>query len=419
MALDSYRVRETRNVEETKKAPTSEDLKKQMEQFKSLIDSLPVDETDKTIIRQNSDLDQQWIRENESSEMRHIFANQNQQSNSQQSVDKELDDIIKKMQQSSSSQSSTPDTSTPTLETTSSSIPSSPTPPNNPIPEQPVPKETIQIDNQELISQLSSNIDKKHQFLNSQLGNIYNSSLLQPDVQAISSDLKNIMDIKDRSLDELRKVDSALDSLISRFAKLSQKADEIKATDDFRINQQIEQMKILESYQNDLTNRYGKYWFGKMSDEEKEKYIQLYCSAHKVSRESVEKDIEHSITIAYNEIIAESERKRKEQTLQTATQEQPTPLQEEQSEFKGNYENIIKFNGRQAVETLKQIHSRLDQATPEQIQEFNELYATLSSLSKGQPKSLEEEQQKLTQLYDITDKIDQLDSSLGTVGKTR
>ena len=111
------------------------------------------------------------------------------------------------------------------------------------------------------------------------------------------------MDIKDRSLDELRKVDNALNSLISRFAKLSQKADEIKATDDFRINQQFEQMRILESYQNDLTNKYGKYWFGKLSEEEKEKYIQLYCSAHKVSRESVEKDIEDSIKVSHEETL--------------------------------------------------------------------------------------------------------------------
>ena len=176
MALDSYKVRETRNVEETKKTSISEDLKEQTEKFKSLIDSLPIDETDKAIIRENSDLDQQWIRENESSEMRHIFANQNQQSNSQESVDKELDDIIEEMQQSLSSQSSTPDIITPTLETTSSSIPSSSTSPINPIPQQAESKETKQMDNQELISQLSSNIDKKHQFLNSQLASIYNSS---------------------------------------------------------------------------------------------------------------------------------------------------------------------------------------------------------------------------------------------------
>ncbi len=403
MALDSYKVKEIKNIEENKKNLTLEEAKKQYEQFNNLIDSLPTDETK---VQQNSDLDQQWIRKNEGSETRPLFANQ--PSNSAQSLDDEFDEIINELQSSNSPK--TPVTK-PTLEPTPSSF-SSPTP-TEPILEQPV----IQIDNQELISKLSSNIDKKHQFLNNQLANLYNSALLQQDVQTISSDLKNIMDIKDRSLDELRKVDSALDNLISRFAKLSQKADEIKATDDFRIDQQTEQMKMLTSYQNDLTSRYGKYWFGKMSDNEKENYIRLYCTAHNVSRESVEKDIERSIAAAYNERINEIEKK--EQTLQSEVQEQPTVRQDNQTEFKGNYEDTIKFNGHLALETLKQIHSRLNQATPEQIQKFNGLYASLSSLSKLQPRSLEEEQQKLTQLYDITDQINQLDSSLGTTRKTR
>jgi len=206
-------------------------------------------------------------------------------------------------------------------------------------------------------------------------------------------------------------------SLISRFAKLSQKADEIKTTDDFRINQQQKQLNFLRDYQNQLERNYGKYWFGKMSEQEKEQYITLYTAAHNVPREVVEKQIEDSIAIAYNEIVS-STKQSSEQQQEAPVVQDSQPQQEQQ--FKGNYENMIRFNGRQALETLKQIHSGLQSATPEQVAEFNYLYSALSSLSKTKPTNYEEEQQKLTQLYDLTDRIDQLQGSMSNSnGKSR
>ena len=43
-------------------------------------------------------------------------------------------------------------------------------------------------------------------------------------------------------------------------------------TIDF-INQQQKQLNFLRDYQNQLERNYGKYWFGKMSEQEKEQYI--------------------------------------------------------------------------------------------------------------------------------------------------
>ena len=85
----------------------------------------------------------------------------------------------------------------------------------------------------------------------------------------------------------------------------------------------------------------------------------------------------------------------------------------EKAAFKGEYENIIQFEGRENVNTLKEIYSKLSSARPEQVDRFNFLYKELSAVSKITPSSPEEEQQKLTQLFDIRDKIDKLKGDLG------
>lgn len=430
---------ETRRVSETRK-PT-EEIKKEnsVKDMKRLIDSLPTE-----------DIDQQWVRENESKEFSFSTPNQKKDNNQrvqevfaqmdeigafgkkivsdfekQKSAEEwgKLENLIRGSKQNTSEivnqqtemidsqQLENKRLSEETIEPVDVPPVQPPTidPVVSPTKEEPKLQETVVIDNAALIEELNNRIDKKYNRLVSEISNLYNSEVINQEANVIRGDLQSLMDIKERSLEELTKVDDALNSLISRFAKLSQKADEIKTTDDFRINQQQKQLNFLRDYQNQLERNYGKYWFGKMSEQEKEQYITLYTAAHNVPREVVEKQIENSIAIAYNEIVS-STKQSSEQQQEAPVVQNSQPQQEQQ--FKGNYENMIRFNGRQALETLKQIHSGLQSATSEQVAEFNYLYSALSSLSKTKPTNYEEEQQKLTQLYNLTDRIDQLQGSM-------
>lgn len=430
---------ETRRVSETRK-PT-EEIKKEnsVKDMKRLIDSLPTE-----------DIDQQWVRENESKEFSFSTPNQKKDNNQrvqevfaqmdgigafgkkivsdfekQKSAEEwgKLENLIRGSKQNTSEivnqqtemidsqQLENKRLSEETIEPVDVPPVQPPTIDHvvSPTKEEPKLQETVVIDNAALIEELNNRIDKKYNRLVSEISNLYNSEVINQEANVIRGDLQSLMDIKERSLEELTKVDDALNSLISRFAKLSQKADEIKTTDDFRINQQQKQLNFLRDYQNQLERNYGKYWFGKMSEQEKEQYITLYTAAHNVPREVVEKQIENSIAIAYNEIVS-STKQSSEQQQEAPVVQNSQPQQEQQ--FKGNYENMIRFNGRQALETLKQIHFGLQSATSEQVAEFNYLYSALSSLSKTKPTNYEEEQQKLTQLYNLTDRIDQLQGSM-------
>ena len=433
MRLETHRVSETRKpTEEIKKENSVKDMKR-------LIDSLPTE-----------DIDQQWVRENESKEFSFSTPNQKKDNNQrvqevfaqmdgigafgkkivsdfekQKSAEEwgKLENLIRGSKQNTSEivnqqtemidsqQLENKRLSEETIEPVDVPPVQPPTIDSvvSPTKEEPKLQETVVIDNAALIEELNNRIDKKYNRLVSELSNLYNSEVINQESNVIRGDLQSLMDIKERSLEELTKVDDALNSLISRFAKLSQKADEIKITDDFRINQQQKQLNFLRDYQNQLERNYGKYWFGKMSEQEKEQYITLYTAEHNVPREVVEKQIENSIAIAYNEIVS-STKQSSEQQQEAPVVQNSQPQQEQQ--FKGNYENMIRFNGRQALETLKQIPSGLQSATSEQVAEFNYLYSALSSLSKTKPTNYEEEQQKLTQLYNLTDRIDQLQGSM-------
>lgn len=434
MALDSYRTRETKKIVE--KPKTAEELRKEYRKQLELLMQM----TNELAREFNSDIDQKWVRENEGKEVRYnsitqtpqtqqVSQNQSQERNKD---DEYLDEYISRLISGNKSQTSElqPELQsmnqvqqdiTPANEITESIVKPLVEPsridPVSPPKEEPKPQETVVIDNSALIKELNNRIDKKYNRLLSELSNLYNSEVINQEASFIKNDLQSLMDIKNRSLEELQKVDEALNSLISRFSKLSQKAEEVKATDDFRINQQQQQLNFLRDYQNRLESNYGKYWFGKMTEQEKEQYIILYTAAYKVPREVVEKQIEDSIAIAYNEIVS-STKQSSEQQQETPIVQDSQPQQEQQ--FKGNYENMIRFNGRQALESLKQIHSGLQSATTEQVVEFNYLYSALSTLSKKKPTNYEEEQQKLTQLYDLTDRIDQLQSSMSNSnGKSR
>lgn len=442
MALDSYRSRETKKIVEKPKTAEEhkKELQKQMESLRWMRNELARES--------NSDIDQKWVRENESKEVRYnnttsttvnnqVSQNQRQERNKD---DEYLDEYINRLRRETQFQSSElpPELqsmdkiqqNTVPFEKPVESIAVQPAEPTSeeppvqppviesmqPIKEKIQPQEPVVTDNSELIEELNNKIDKKYNLLISKLENLYNSEVINSEADSISNDLQSLMDIKNRSLEELKKVDEALNSLISRYAILEQKAEEVKTTDDFRIDQQNTQVKSLEDYQANLQKKYGNYWFGKMTEKEKEQYITLYTAAHKVPREIVEKQIEDSIAIAYNEIVSSTKQNTEIQKETSVAQDN----QPEHQQFRGNYENIIKFNGRQATETLKQIHSGLQFATPEQVAEFNYLYSALSTLSKTKPTNYEEEQQKLTQLYDLTDRIDQLRISIiNSNGKSR
>ena len=201
-------------------------------------------------------------------------------------------------------------------------------------------KETA-VDNSALIEELSNKIDKKYNQLLSELSNTYASELINQEANNIRSDLQSLMNIKERSLEELKKVDSALNNLISRFDKLSQKTNEIKEIDGLSNQQEVK--------------------------------------------------------------------------------DETPKIQLEQQMFKGEYANIIDFNIRTGVEGLKQIKAILKTGTTkEQFDEFSYLYNALAQLYKYKPTNQEEEQQKLTQTYDITEKIEQLQNSLSnTSAKSR
>ena len=267
-------------------------------------------------------------------------------------------------------------------------------------------------DNSALIEELGHKIDKKYKRLIAELSNLYSNEVLDQEANNIMSDLQSLIDIKDRSLEELKRVDATLNNIITRFVKLSQKAQEAKASADFHVNQQIAQMRKLEDYQIHLQKNYGKYWFNEMTSHEKETYIELYASAHEVSRESVEKQITDSIRKANSEITEEKKQREQQQASNATTQIEP-----KEQPFKGEYENVINYNIRYGVNALKQIHAILtrpsnEPVTSQHVDEFKYFYSTLSKLSKIKPNNSEEEQQKLNQSYEITEKIDQLLNSL-------
>lgn len=453
MGLETRRVSETRKV--TEKSKTAEELRReQLKETESL--RRMVTELKELPKKSNSDIDQTWVRENESKEFSFSTPNQNKSNNQiVQDAFAKMDGVgafgknargmsTKEFRELNESK---PQTIVPQPEETISQAenispqsveisnkvektlpPTSEPPvqppiidPVSPTREEPQQQEPVVVDNTAQIEELSNIIDKKYNRLLSELSNLYNSEVINQEANVIRGDLQSLMIIKERSIEELTKVNDALNSLISRFAKLSQKADEIKTTDDFRINQQQKQINFLRDYQRQLESNYGKYWFGKMSEQEKEQYITLYTAAYKVPREVVEKQIKDSIAMAYNEIVSSTKQSATQQQETQQVQDETSKVQPEQQTFKGEYFNIIAFNIRTGVDELKQIYASLQtNATNEQIAEFRYLYDSLSKLSKYKPTNQEEEQQKLTQTYDITERIEQLQNSLSnTSAKSR
>jgi len=246
----------------------------------------------------------------------------------------------------------------------------------------------IEDNTQELLNQLNATIEKKHQFLTSKIAEIYNSNELTNDVQSLTDDIQQIMSVKDNSIEQLQKVDQSLNSIISRLAKLSQKADELKTKEDFKINNQTRASNFLQDFIKCMQGKYGEFYFASMSQQEEEEFITLYCTTYNVTREQVKKSIDDSVDKAYQEKMAQ-------------------PIKPNVGND-NSMENLIKYYGNLSVEALKEIHATLETATNEQIAEFNSLYQQLSSLSNLETKLVEDSQQKLSQLQELNEKIEAL-----------
>ena len=422
------------NMKETKKPLEEPQIHSIIEDIKRFRDSLPLE-----------DIDQEWVRKNEGKE---FSPAQSKQDNSQQlqatpppnnnpklkdvlaqmesvgsfgkpktseekieSVEDEFAELLGDLSTTNTQQITTPE---PTPIASAAEKKENEDSPGSIPPMQPPVSDSESIEPEEmandtnaLIEELSDRINRKYNRLMSELSSLYNAQKIHEEAEVIKKDIQTLMAIKEKSIEELTKIDDGLNKIISRFASLSQRADEVKKADDFRIMQQQKQQSFFMEYQMELMQKYGNYWFVKMTEPEKEKYTTLYMSAYNVSRENVEKQIEDSKARAYNEMAAEEEQKRKAQTMTTG-----------ETVFKGKFEAKIKEMGKEAVANLKQIYSGLNMATPEQIEEFKYLYSTLSTLGKVGPQNAEEELQYLHQLYEISERINQFQDSLYSSGPT-
>lgn len=313
MNLETHRISETKSpAVEIKKDFSLKDIK----DMKRLIKSLP-----------SNDIDQKWIKENESKEVSFSTTNQKNDNNQMlQDIDKQMDRLrafeknveptgmsVKELFEQKLNENKQQTIVNQPKETVShtENIGSKQEEINSEIEKNQMPysesqlqpiidsvsptmeelqqQEQVVEDNAALLKELNDRINKKYNSLILELSKLYNSEVINQEAGIIKEDLQSLMEVKERSLERLMKVDDTLNSLISRLAKLSQKADEIKTADDFGINQQQKQLNFLKDYQNQLEKKYGKYWFGKMSEQEQKEYIDLYATAYKVPGEVAKK----------------------------------------------------------------------------------------------------------------------------------
>lgn len=165
-------------------------------------------------------------------------------------------------------------------------------------------KSELNIDeNLEKRNNLINNIKNKYDSINNGLNNIYNSSQLSEQVQVMKNSLNQINNIENMSVEDLKQIDLVLNNLIHEFSILSQKADELKESDNFKIQQQERKQNELNMFTISLQNNYGSNWIAKMTTEEKNQFINLYSSIHNISHEQVEKSIEDSIEKLYTEKV--------------------------------------------------------------------------------------------------------------------
>ena len=261
------------------------------------------------------------------------------------------------------------------------------------------------IDYTAVINELKANIDKKYNFILSSVDQLYNNEEVQEKGNEIKQEVQKVMSDKSEDLDDLQRKEQELNRIISTLSKVEIKADEIKQTDDFNIKQQGNQLYDLMNLQNKLTDTYGQYWFGKMSDLEKEEYIRLYMGAHNASREEVEKMIDDSIDKAFNQITSNNQ---KQEIVEYAQPKKGPSVQD-------NIETINdmnKYHLEDSYNKLQQAYSNLQHASSEQVDELGQLFKKLNQLDKFKPNNQDEEVQKFTELTMLFNRVDEINKEL-------
>lgn len=307
MALDSYYGSKSL---ETAKKDSLDSIKKlyfDKLSFESLIDDIEKTMKESRTVDRTSvhGIDQEWVRKNEGKDM--IYAEPSKEPAEEEfqemKLDKDIQAMLDRMDNAiiGQNKNTTRDVQAATvardnyineLENLYNSIGSAF--------EESKPKEDFTAQ----IEEVKQSINKKSEYIRSELSNVYNNATVIAKRDELRQDLDTIMSQNNNDLDDLQNQEQQLDDLISRFAKLQTIADEIKATDDFKAQQQGIMNNNIITYQNNLVSKYGRYWFGQMNEQEKEEYIQMYMAAHSTSRAEVEKMIEDSINKAYEEMAS-------------------------------------------------------------------------------------------------------------------
>ncbi|MBR1417329.1 MAG: hypothetical protein IJ572_05930 [Bacilli bacterium] len=246
-------------------------------------------------------------------------------------------------------------------------------------------KQTIhikeKIDNSTILEELSSIIDKKYLLLTKEIERLSSLRELNNSLFQFKKDLKQIIDNKGKSIKSLIITDTKLNELISVIDEMHQNNNEYKTKEKEKL------MNELNEYQKYLEDKYGKYWFSKINDFEREQYILLSMQAHNLSRKIVEQSLAQSINISYNQIIKENSK-----TI--------------------DYDSEIKNKINYATSTLKQMYHRLNEATTTQIEEFKYLYDTISNINIENTLTIVEKQEKLEYINELTTRVNYLKESL-------
>ena len=111
-------------------------------------------------------------------------------------------------------------------------------------------------DNSAIIQEIKSSIDKKSNYIQSELSQLYNNETIQAKANDLRQDLTQIMSLNMNDLDTLQKQEKELDELISRITKVQALANEIKVAEELKAQQALINANI-NSLQNNPTQEQG------------------------------------------------------------------------------------------------------------------------------------------------------------------
>ena len=154
--------------------------------------------------------------------------------------------------------------------------------------ELPVSEETETSSDIALIKAFNQRLDKKCNRLLFELENLEDHN---QGISFIQNDMQGLIYIKNKALEDLRKVSKSLDDTITKLSKLSRNMENQKELEDSKINEQ-QHVTFLMDYQYQLIEKYSEYWLSEMTQLEKERYIDLYVMAYKIPREIAKTQIE-------------------------------------------------------------------------------------------------------------------------------